>query len=133
MVRKVREKTQLERLEEAAKKKRDDAKAVLEKTNNVTNKTAYDNAVIAYDAAKAKADRDRFEIIAGGRVSATAQKIVALGKIAGQRNYKYAQDDIDAAFTYLGSELKTAQEAFERSLSAPGAKATNVKKFAFGK
>ena len=62
---------------------------------------------------------ERFIRLAEGRVNAALDKLRLIGQLANSRNYEFTEDQVDAMFRTIQSELNRTKAKFQNISSNP--------------
>lgn len=76
-------------------------------------------------------NRERFKGVGGGRVAKLLTALKNLKGVANRRTYEFSEDDVSKMFAAINAEVKSARDAFDRSLTATTEKKPGAAKEVF--
>jgi hypothetical protein len=130
MARKAKEQSAKAKAAEAANLAVTKAKEAHGKAANENNLKAYKSAKERADAANKELAREKFETIAGGRMTTVLTAINALAKCANRKAYDFEEPDVAKIKTALADATKSCADDFEGALKGGGGPA-KTEKFTF--
>ncbi len=107
------------------------AKEKLAKADNATNQNAVKEAMAEVKRHAVIVGRERFNDVAGGRITAAQTAMKNLTNCAAPRAYTFTSKDVDVMETALTNSLSTCIGAFRAALVSPGERTQSVGKFRF--
>lgn len=106
------------------------AEAKARKTKSPADLKALDAATVVYEATAKIVRRERFDRVAGTRVTALIKEFKLLGNCSNLRAYDYSSEDMDKAMTTIITAYNECQKRFVDALNGEKSVAP-VKKFTF--
>lgn len=107
------------------------AKEKLSKADNAANQNAVKEAMGHVKVNMITVGRERFNDVAGGRITAAQTAMKNLINCATPRSYTFTAKDVDAMEKALTDSLNACISAFRAALSGPGERQQSVGKFRF--